>query len=408
MKKQVAFLFGSGISFPSQMPSVSQITDAALDEEWHLSADGRFMRGPNPSNHDHDVVTPVVKAFLSSVRDCAADYLSDLARPDASRKPHYEDLFSLTEQVLRCETDHTPNLAVAEFLRKLRQRTASLYCGFNGDSVGGVGFVGLAISACNFLHWVVHDKLQTGDKTRRGLELISKVASVVDSLDIFTLNHDLLIEQQLKADGIDDVESGFDDHSQGKFAAYRPGWWEDTSQPRKKVRLIKLHGSLNYWRYEFENGATRYAMPDGDAFHTKDHNGKLVMPSEWKAAFLSGTVVKELHYGGELWSELFASFRSLLASHTHLICCGYGFGDAGINQRLINWVYARADRANRLVIMTQNDPNNYLLDKPTWLSRLREQDRLVFVSSYLEDCPIAEIEPFFHLLGSIRTTCPGP
>ncbi len=377
------------------MPSVSQITDAALDEEWHLSTNGRFMRGPNPSNHDHDLVTPVVKAFLSSVRDCAADYLSDLARPDASRKPHYEDLFSLTEQVLRCETDHTPNLAVAEFWRKLRQETASLHCGFNGNSVGGTGFTGLAMAACDFLHWVVHDKLETGNKTRRGLNLISKVASAVDSLDIFTLNHDLLIEKQLKADGIDDVESGFDDHSHGKFAAYRPGWWEDPSQARKRIRLIKLHGSLNYWRYEFENGSTRYAIPDRDAFHERDHRGKLVMPSDWKASFLSGTVVKELHYGGEFWSELFASFRSLLASHTHLICCGYGFADHGINQRLINWLYAREDSANRLVILTPDGPDDYLLDKPLWLSRLREQDRLVFVSSYLEDGTIAEVTSFF-------------
>ena len=67
--------------------------------------------------------------------------------------------------------------------------------------------------------------------------------------------------------------------------------------------------------------------------HSKDQHGDFVHPVEWKAAFLSGTIVKELRYGVGLWAELFSAFRFHLASHTHLICCGYGFGDTGVNQR---------------------------------------------------------------------------
>lgn len=395
---QAAFFFGSGISIPSGMPSVYQISKAVSDEEWHLHTDGSFLPGPNPNPLIPDAVTPVVKAFLAKVADCAADYLAELARPAAGRKPHYEDLFSLAEQALRPETDHVPNLAAVEFLRRLRRETASLHCGFKGGSVGGDGFVGLASSACDFLHWVVHHKLQAGGKERRGLGLISEIASSVASLDVFTLNHDLLVERQLKADGITSLETGFDDRSHGEFSVYRSGWWADTKQSREKVRLFKLHGSLNWWLYEFPGWARQYAAPDGDPFHSKDQGGRLVHPVEWKAAFLSGTIVKELHYGVGLWAELFAAFRLHLANHTHLICCGYGFGDTGVNQRLVQWMHDRLDGSNRLVILTPDSPENYLSDKPYWLVRLYEEGRVVFVPRYLEKCKLGDLSPYFDSL----------
>ena len=283
---QAAFLFGSGISIPSDMPSVSQITNAVRDEEWHLSSNSIFLPGPHPSPDIPDTVTPAVKAFLAKVSDCASDYLTELAWPGPGRRPHYEDLFSLAEQALRPETDHVPNLAVVEFLRRLRRETAPFHCGFKGGSIAGEGFVGLATAACEFLHWVVHHKLHAGGKERRGLKLISETASAVAALDVFTLNHDLLVEEQLKSDSIDDVETGFNDLSHGQFSVYQSGWWENTKQRRKKVRLFKLHGSLNWWLYKFPNWARQYAIPDGDPFHSKDQNGHLVQPVEWKAAFL--------------------------------------------------------------------------------------------------------------------------
>ena len=214
-------------------------------------------------------------------------------------------------------------------------------------------------------------------------------------MDVFTLNHDLLVEAQLKSDGIGDVESGFDDRSHGEFSVYRSGWWEDAKQPRRKIRLFKLHGSLNWWFYDFPGWARQYAIPDGDAFHSKDQNGKFLHPIEGKTAFLSGIIVKELRYGVGLWAELFASFRSHLATHTHLICCGYGFGDTGVNQRLVQWMNDRLDGSNRLVILTPDAPESYFSDKPYWLIRLYEERRVIIVPQYLENCSLADLSPYF-------------
>jgi hypothetical protein len=220
---QAAFFFGSGISIPSGMPSVQKITAAVHDDECHFTTARIFMPGPNTDPAFQDTVTPVVKAFLATISDYAAEYLAEVARPNPGRKPNYEDLYSLAEQAMRVESDYVPNLAAVEFYARLRRDTAPLHCGFKGGSDGGVGFVGLTATACDFLHWAVYRALHPEGAERRGLQFISETASNVAALDVFTLNHDLLVETQLKSDGHPNVESGFDDRSQGEFSVYRPG-----------------------------------------------------------------------------------------------------------------------------------------------------------------------------------------
>ena len=144
MKKQAAFFFGSGISRPSALPSVYNISDTAANDEWYFHTDQRFYPGLAPGSTTIDPTTAAVQAFLKSVNDIAADYLTDLARHRSSRRPHYEDWFSLVEQASRTSIDHVPNLVVVECLRRMRQQTAPIHCGFKAGTVGRDGFGRLA------------------------------------------------------------------------------------------------------------------------------------------------------------------------------------------------------------------------------------------------------------------------
>jgi hypothetical protein len=386
--KKAAFFFGSGISRPSGMPSVEGITNDALTGDWWCHTDLSFLPGPNPNPLIPDHITPAVKEFLRRVSVCASDYIAELARPRPGRKPHYEDLFSLAEQAMRPETDHVPNLAAVEFLRRLRREAADLHCGFKSRI--GDGFVGLATAACDYLHWVVHHKLSR-DAVRRGLNLISETARHVEALDIFTTNHDLLIEQQLGSDGFT-PQTGFDDDGHGEFRVYRSRWWLN-SRPRERVRLFKLHGSLNWWRYHFPGWAVQYAIPNGDPCHSKDSNGHFLTPIENKAAFLSGTIVKEMRYGLALWGELFSAFQTHLAQHDILVSCGYGFGDTGINQRILQWLCDAGD--HQLVILTPEDLNQFFKDKPPWLAQAYQNDKVTIIPQYLETCSFDELAEHF-------------
>lgn len=98
MKKQAAFFFGSGISFPSGMPSVGKLTSDAIECDWHLHTDSNFYPGFAPGNAGLDATTSAVRAFLLKVNDCAADYIADIARFGTTRSPLYEDWFSLLAQ----------------------------------------------------------------------------------------------------------------------------------------------------------------------------------------------------------------------------------------------------------------------------------------------------------------------
>ncbi len=161
--KRAAFFFGSGISRASGKPCVQQITKSALLGQWHQGSCGRFFPGPHDNPHsirrNEDLVTPAVQEFLATLEGLAREYITALSRASTPRNVHYEDLFSLAEQAWRSDADHVPNLAVVEFIRRLHDETLLQHSAFEDGTSGCTGFVGLAETASNFLHWVVHHQL---------------------------------------------------------------------------------------------------------------------------------------------------------------------------------------------------------------------------------------------------------
>lgn len=401
MSKKAAFFFGSGISYPSfdrGVASVEGITNALFTDDWHYTTCRTFAHGKKPSPYIPDEVTPAVQEFLKKVRICADEYIAYLDKTKAPRAAHYEDLFSLAEQASQPESTFVPNLAIIPFLERLRTDTKTVYSSFPNPIAGSDAFVTLAQLSCDYIHWVVDHVLRCRAKTRTGLSLITKTAQAVAELDIFTLNHDTFVEQELKQAGIE-CETGFSDRKRGPFSVYAPGWASSNSKmPREKVRLFKLHGSLNWYFYEIPDHPKpfrQYAIPDTDAYHVRDNMGRDVRSVNWKAEFLSGTIVKEQRYGYGFWSELFWSFQGHLTHHTKLICCGYGFGDPGVNIRLEQWTRNLPGK-NTIVILTPESDAEYFLKKPLWLKQLYASGRVILIPSYLEGCDFSALEAHFE------------
>jgi SIR2-like domain len=390
--KRAGFFFGAGISTPSGKPLSREITEAALHGQWYLHSDQSFLPGRKPNAYAvrlmEDTITPKVQQFLGRLKKLAEDYVTQLSRPEKPREIHYEDLFSLAEQAFRSHLDHVPNLAVVEFLRRLDQETQDLHANFKGGTSGGDGLTGLAETACDFLHWIVHHKLSGNGQRRAGLDAITDVAKNVDELDIFTLNHDVLVEAQLRSTNFD-YEDGFDNR-RGELRIF--SFWPRDS--RKKIRVFKLHGSIDWYLYDFSDGMRQYAIPQKDPFHSRDQNGKYAKAVEGKAAFLSGTVVKEQRYGVGLFGELFTEFRSHLSRHRHLITCGYGFGDTGINNRIHQWLYDSPKRAHKLVVLTKNS-EKFFANSPMWMEEMKSREQVIVVEKWLEECGLNDLEPYF-------------
>ena len=154
MPKKAAFFLGSGISYASYgkkpsgefVASVDGITESAFNEDWHYTSCRTFAHGKRPSPYIPDDVTSAVQEFLKVVRTCADDYNAYLSKP---RKALYEDLFSLAEQASQPQSQYIPNLAVVEFLRRLKNDTRTIHTSFRNPITNSDPFVTLAQISCD-------------------------------------------------------------------------------------------------------------------------------------------------------------------------------------------------------------------------------------------------------------------
>jgi hypothetical protein len=268
--------------------------------------------------------------------------------------------------------------------KAIKAATASLYIG-QDYHIDKNPFVSLADRACDLVQWNVYYGLSRA-KIPVGMDVIADVARRVTTLDIFTLNHETLIEQCLREAGIDFAD-GFGDRK-GDVRIFASRW----NGPI--VRVLKLHGSTNWFLFRFPEW-DQFASVEANSGYARDEQGRLLDDLDPKPLFLTGTTVKEQSYGVSLIGDLFSKFRELLSAHDTLIFCGYGWGDKGINIRLSQWL--RNKKENRLVIL-HDGPEEEIANKRFW--RLRWADylragKVVLRRQWLANCTVSDLEPFF-------------
>ena len=331
---RIAFFFGSGISFASGASGVGPITDSLLQGKWIAHTDGRFY--PRPPDYEGAAGdADRAQAFLRRIGRQIEPHLQ--AREQ--RNAHYEDLFSAVRQIVQDETVEVSNPLITDTVAAIRVATADLVAGQRAH-IDDNAFASLADRASDLIQWAVAFGLRRA-RSPRGLEVIGEIARQVGDVDIFTLNHESLVETQLAADGVPFFD-GFGERN-GDAWVFNANWPETPA-----VRLFKLHGSLNWYRFRFPEW-DQYARVATGVDHAKDASGKFLNLLQPTPMFLTGTTVKEQAYGHGLVGELFVRFRERLSQHRTLICCGYGWADKGINIRLDQWL--RDAKENRIVLL---------------------------------------------------------
>jgi hypothetical protein len=178
------------------------------------------------------------------------------------------------------------------------------------------------------------------------LEELGKVHTV----HIHTLNHDLYMEHFNQSDAIQgELDDGFEElgspfygQKYEQFATYMIRLSRFTNTYGKRFRLYKLHGSIDHFWSNYNDGSFLIKIPwgiDAHEIHREfkrdeklwyEHNPSDVVPE-----FLSGTTQKIARYErGPYYPRVLEHFvRNLEASNT-LIVIGYGFRDERINQYL--------------------------------------------------------------------------
>ena len=330
---RIAFLVGSGISKASKAPMVDELTRRVLEAPWKAATDWKFY----PVSPNEEDISQGSAAKAQNLIRLVHDQIKEHLFSRYWRAPNYEDYFSYLKQIVWDETAEIVNPLISKNVEALRSASASLWLETNTNIDNR--FASLAERACDLIQSVVSDGLRGLEPS--GMDLFTLAAREFDDIDIFSLNHDLLIEKQFESQDVK-YKDGF-----GKEDGDRKLFDRSWDLSKSGIRLCKLHGSVDWYQ---EGGV------DAKCRQPPRYPDKVV-PN-----FLTGTIVKDQAYGYGLYGELFAQFRRRLKGYNTVFCSGYGWADSGINNRVDDWL---REEGNKVVILHGNPAEN-LQKKPFW------------------------------------------
>jgi hypothetical protein len=343
-RPKLAFLLGSGISRPAGLPSLADLTERVLsakdvykgtDQVYYVDAEGARL---SPPREEVAWVPPFLRLVKCDVDRQRAEHGDD-------REASYEDLYYLIHQVVEHILGDAENAALAPFQDKYENagpwRALRSYDG--------------RPAIWRESRWFIHDLVSQSlsKPTDRPLNYLNSFREAVadkafSAVDLFTLNHDVVLEQHLLQHQVA-VLDGFSSPPSGADRYWQRGLYE----ARAHTRLFKLHGSINWWLVEGpEPWRDDHLTIPGSPVSLRSH----LRRNDDRPVLLIGTQNKIAEYTGSVFADLFCLFRSRLRMADHLVVCGYGFGDRGINRQIIEWFYSTSQSGKIAVL----DPSSNL------------------------------------------------
>lgn len=350
MDDHIVFFFGAGVSRPSGMPSVDDITQKVLDAPLVYTENKRYVfpesveSNPNigPPRDTSEEHVGKVQGFINTIWKHAHTVLSQFDRPVT-----YEDLYSMCGQVV---SDQEPKKldtnpvepAVRPFSKILQEEGILLHDDDNPQR----DLFDTANEAQFLISGVVRELLSDSPDHIRGLDpLLDAIDDPeVDRVTIVTLNHDLLLEQLLEQsldEGENGVVDGFERVKDG-VRRYKPKLLFDVTA---EVTLIKPHGSINWYYDRGEDGHFSFSSippnPDQESFDL-----------HYEPSILSG-YQKEENYTGGIFGDMVDAFLQALHDTNTVIESGFGWTDNGMYNHLhryLNW-----NEQNQLLLLHPED-----------------------------------------------------
>lgn len=344
---RLVFLYGSGISIPAGMPTTRELTTKILTGDGiirHTNGNYYFGSFSNTRPWIPDEYVSRVLKFLSILKAEIEQYYQQHHEPHAA---NYEELYYVASQIHDSEVGEYDNPAVQPFIDKILPAIQPLLEGKEGEIRDKWQLHEIAGEASNYIRDIVWHLLNKEPTRIDHLNSLKEVCldAQVSGIDIFTLNHDTLLERHLSKNGIPATD-GFGKPVNG-VRYWNPTLFEG-GPPR--VCLFKLHGSINWFRFRPGVGIPL----EHDFWHTMNPAGEIQLPVDGRPMFLAGTFNKMLQYTSGIYAELFYQFYKSLQHTSRLVVCGYGFRDKGINTQIKEWIYSSSDKR---IIVIHPDPN---------------------------------------------------
>ena len=197
---RLVMLIGSGASKPAGLPSVSVISDAVFSGSDVVWSGDSFRIAQTAREDPNASVVDEVVGFVNELRDACDQYFAAVKVRD--REANYEDVAYIAQQIADAITSEYENAAVFRFIQHLT----------NGHQTPVRQMDETASRAVFYIQDVVAQLLskQPGKSLAHMAPIVgaSKDASL-EKVDLFTLNHDLLIEAALDEAGVE-YSDGFE------------------------------------------------------------------------------------------------------------------------------------------------------------------------------------------------------
>ena len=413
---KTAILLGGGSSVAAGFPSTGELTELVLSGHGvkRYTSGAYYISGDKPPGGTALFANCMARRLYEKVKYY---YLEEEA--------NYEDIFYLAKQASDELSGEVENPALRSFIDELRDdwlsiieacRVAALSSIPAGDESPGDHIPSLDQFSsylqatenpdCRDLKSLLTEtSLYIADIVWQGLcresspealgqlELLAYACKNLTVASISTLCHDTHVEKFLRKQGIA-LSDGFSEPQNGV------NYWNDDFTSDKKTPFIKLHGSIDWFRF-CRDGGDRYderiGIPlNGDYDHTRTADGALQEALDGRPLLLIGTFNKISDYSSGIFLELRYRFRSTINEAEQMVICGYSFGDKGINSEIIKWYYNK--RGRRFVIIHPDrdslvaNARSAIRNKwPEW-----ERHSITFIDKQFENISIDEFMEAMH------------
>lgn len=308
--KKISFLLGAGFSAAAGCPTANILSNmilSTLSSDFYISGKKELCKNPYKQPCEKYNMKPF-EELLSLIRFYSYFRCNQF---------NYEDFYDFYLKL--CElSDCLDNSVFSQWIKSLDAFYQQLLCLYLDEAE---------------------------EKASAQIEVYEKFKNHVlkcaenNCICIHTLNHDTLLERILEgrySDGFSKSNSLFSS-DQGDIAMYSKENYQGN------VLLYKLHGSLDRYRYTYQNDYSKYEyvkVPTGSGIDTESIRNRndidklciqCLVPD-----FLTGTTSKILRYQEPFYQQQFEHFVNNLADSDIIYIIGYGGRDAQINEYLLS------------------------------------------------------------------------
>ena len=337
--KRTAILLGGGSSMPAGFSSTQCLTESVLS--------GVGVKRNSDGTHQltdlHEERMPVVQlvsCVARRIHSRAKSYFDEWKESG----PNYEHLCYVAKQMSDEESGEMENPAVGPFAKELRAELEPLRKAACGQYIPE-NMESLYQEVCNYIADVVWRHLLHCPSETAHLRSIAEACKHGTIVGIATLCHDTHVETYLGKERIS-LADGFCAPNEKGFRYWKKGFCSEGAIP-----FLKLHGSVDWWRFEVRDESTEVCIPPKCKYQQRlqSEDGADCYANPGRPELLIGTFNKLAEYSQGIFLDLHYHFRATLDEADQLLVCGYSFGDKGINTALLEWFDAKPDRRFLLI-----------------------------------------------------------